>query len=262
MAGLDDLRLDGKVALVTGAGSSRGIGRAIALRLAQAGARLVVGDVDKSGVQETANLCQGNGEASLALELDVTDEGSVEAAFTRTVERFGRLDILVNNAGISEATPAWDISVPQFDRMVAINLRGGFLCARAATPLMMEQRWGRLIWLSSVAGKQGGGVFGSAHYAASKAGVIGLCQALARQLGPFGVTSNAVAPGLIDTDIIARTMPNDDYAALRDRIAGQVPVRRVGQAADIAAAVHFLATDAASYINGEILDVNGGLYFD
>jgi 3-oxoacyl-[acyl-carrier protein] reductase len=262
MAGLDDLRLDGKVALVTGAGSARGIGRAIAVRLAAAGAQVVAADIDKTGAQETADLCREGGQPSLALEMDVTDEAAVEAALAATAQRFRGLDILVNNAGISEATPAWDISVPQFDRMLAINLRGGFLCARAVIPLMMEQRWGRLIWLSSVAGKQGGGVFGSAHYAASKAGVIGLCQALARQLGPYGITSNAIAPGLIDTDIVARTMSGDEYTSLRDRIAEQVPVRRVGQAADIATAAHFLATEAASYINGEIVDVNGGLYFD
>jgi 3-oxoacyl-[acyl-carrier protein] reductase len=262
MAGLDDLRLDGKVALVTGAGSARGLGRAISRRLASAGALLIATDIDEHGAQETAELCRQDGSAGLALSIDVTDEASVEAGFARAVERFGRIDILVNNAGISAATPAWEIGVAEFDRMMAINLRGGFLCARAAMPLLMERRWGRIIWLSSVAGKQGGGVFGSAHYAASKAGVIGLCQALARQLGPWGVTSNAIAPGLVDTDIVARSMSAEEYASLSTSIAEQVPLRRIAQPADVAAAAHFLASEAASYITGEIIDVNGGLYFD
>jgi NAD(P)-dependent dehydrogenase (short-subunit alcohol dehydrogenase family) len=262
MAALDDLRLDEKVALVTGAGSARGLGRAISRRLATAGALLIAADIDEDEARETAELCAQDGSSGMAVSIDVTDEASVEAGFARAVERFGRIDILVNNAGISAATPAWAIDVAEFDRMIAINLRGGFLCARAAMPLMMQRRWGRMIWLSSVAGKQGGGVFGSAHYAASKAGVIGLCHALARQLGPYGITSNAIAPGLVDTDIVARTMSAEEYASLSTRIAEQVPLRRVAQPADVAAAAHFLASEAASYITGEIVDVNGGMYFD
>ena len=262
MAALDDLRLDGRVALVTGAGGARGLGRAIARRLAGAGAQLVVGDLDEAGVRETAQLCEQDGSAALALRMDVTDEASVAAAFAAAVERFGRVDVLVNNAGISESTPAWEIDVPAFDRMLGVNLRGGFLCARAAMPGMMERRWGRLIWISSVAGKTGGGFFGSAHYAASKAGVIGLCQGLARQLGPYGITSNAVAPGLIDTEIATRVVGEEGFAAVKARVLPGVPVGRVGVPDDIAAAVHFLASEAASYVNGEIMDVNGGVYFD
>jgi len=264
MAAFDDLRLDGRVALVTGAASPRGLGRAIAVRLASAGAQLVVTDLDEAGARETAALCEREGPPALALALhmDVTDEASVNAAFAAAIARFGQVDILVNNAGISEATPAWEIDSAAFDRMLAVNLRGGFLCARAAMPLMMERRRGRIVWISSAAGKMGGGFFGSAHYAASKAGVIGLCQGLARQLGPYGITSNAVAPGLIDTEIASRTLDADTYAALRDRIAASVPLGRIGAAADVAAAVHFLASDASSYVNGEIMDINGGIYFD
>ena len=262
MAGLDDLRLDGRVALVTGAGSARGLGRAIAVRLASAGARLVVGDLDEAGARETAALCEREAPGALALRMDVTDEASVAAAFAAAVERVGPVDVLVNNAGISESTPVWEIDVAAFDRMLGVNLRGGFLCARAAMPSMMERRWGRIIWISSVAGKTGGGFFGSAHYAASKAGVIGLCQGLARQLGQYGITSNAVAPGLIDTEIASRVVGEEGFAAIRERVLPGVPVGRIGTAGDIAAAVHFLSTEAASYVNGEIMDVNGGVYFD
>jgi NAD(P)-dependent dehydrogenase (short-subunit alcohol dehydrogenase family) len=262
MAALDDLRLDGRVALVTGGASPRGIGRAISRRLAAAGAQVVVADLDAVGACETAELCGREGLPGLGVELDVTNEASVEAAFGRAVERFGTVHILVNNAGISRSTPAWEIEPAEFDEMIAVNLRGGFLCARAAMPLMMRQRWGRLVWLASVAGKQGGGVFGSAHYAASKAAVIGLCQGLARQLGPLGITSNAVAPGLIDTEIAARTMAPGEFASWRERIVSGLPARRIGTPEDVAAAVHYLCTNAASYITGEIVDINGGMYFD
>lgn len=262
MAAVDDLRLDGRVALITGGGSARGIGRAVAGRLAAAGAQIVVGDLDETGASETAALGASHGRPGLGLRMDVTSVESVEAAFAEAVDRFGTVDILVNNAGISRSTPAWEIGVEEFDQMLGVNLRGGFLCARAAMPLMMARRWGRIIWLASVAGKQGGGVFGSAHYAASKAGVVGLCQGLARQLGPYGITSNAVAPGLIDTEIAARMMSAQEFRAWCDRIVGGLPARRIGTPDDVAAAVHFLSTEAASYITGEILDVNGGMYFD
>ena len=262
MAAVSDLRLDGRVALVTGGGSARGLGRAIAARLASAGASLVVGDLDEAGARETAALCEQDGPGAVAVRMDVTDEASVAAAFAAAVERFGAVDVLVNNAGISESTPAWEIDLPAFDRVIGVNLRGGFICARAAMPAMMERRWGRIIWISSVAGKMGGGIFGSAHYAASKAGVIGLCQGLARQLGQYGITSNAVAPGMIDTEIASRIVGEDAWAAVRERVLPSVPVGRVGSPSDVAAAVHFLATDAASYVNGEIMDVNGGVYFD
>ena len=227
MGALDDLRLDGKVALVTGAASERGIGRAIARRLAAAGAQLVVGDLDEAGgprppasAPRTVRQAWRCGWTS--------PMRPISAAFKQAVERFGRVDILVNNAGISSPTRAWDLTVEEFDRMMAINLRGGFLCARAAMPLMMQQRWGRLIWLASVAAKIGGGLFGTSHYAASKAGVIGLCQGLARELAPFGITSNAIAPGFVDTDIAARTMDREQFREFYESGSGAHSDRPLG----------------------------------
>jgi 3-oxoacyl-[acyl-carrier protein] reductase len=143
-----------------------------------------------------------------------------------------------------------------------VNLRGGFVCLQAVLPGMMTRHSGRIIWISSIAGKQGGGVFGSAAYAASKAGVIGLCHAAARQLGPYGITSNAIAPGLVTTDMVSRAGGEELAARLRRLTEENTPVRRPAQADEVAYAALFLASDEAAYVNGEIMDVNGGAYFD
>jgi 3-oxoacyl-[acyl-carrier protein] reductase len=161
------MTLAGRVALVTGAGSATGLGNAIARSLAGAGARVVLADIDLAGAERNAAAL---GEAATAVAMDVTDEASVAVA----VAAAGRVDILVNNAGITQRKPIWELSTEEFDRMLAINLRGSFLCLKAVVTGMMERRWGRVIWISSVAGKQGGGIIGTAHYAASKAGLIGL----------------------------------------------------------------------------------------
>ncbi len=176
------MTLVGKVALVTGAGSATGLGNAIARALATAGAEVVLGDIDIDGANRNAAAI---GAAGRAIFMDVADESSVQAA----VQEIGRVDILVNNAGVTQRMPIWDLSTDDFDRLLSINLRGGFVCLRAVVAGMMARRWGRVIWISSVAGKQGGGIIGTAHYAASKAGVIGLCHAAARELGPYGITT-------------------------------------------------------------------------
>ena len=249
------MTLAGKVALVTGAGSSRGLGNAIARSLAGAGATVVLADVDIEGAARNAALI---GEAARAVSMDVTDERSVQAG----VREIGRVDILVNNAGITQRTPIWELSIADFDRLLSINLRGGFVCLKAVVAGMMTRRWGRIIWISSVAGKQGGGIIGTAHYAASKAGVIGLCQAAARELGPYGITSNAIAPGFILTGIATKAIGADQERELDRAISDAAPARRSGQPEDIANAALFLASPEASYVTGEVMDVNGGIYFD
>jgi NAD(P)-dependent dehydrogenase (short-subunit alcohol dehydrogenase family) len=177
--------------------------------------------------------------------------GAIEA-------QLGPVDILVNNAGVSDPTPLWDLDLVQFQRVLDVNLLGGFLCLKAVAPGMRDRNAGRIIWISSLAGKQGGGFFGTAAYAASKAGVIGLCQAVARELGPFGITSNAIAPGYIH----GTTLVGDRAAELDERVRSVAPLRRSGTVEDVAAAVVFLASDSAGYITGEVMDVNGGVYFD
>ena len=252
---MSPVTLAGRVALVTGAGSKTGLGNAIARALAAAGAEVVLADIDVDGATRNAAEI---GAASRAIFMDVTDEGSVEAA----VQEIGPVDILVNNAGVTQRVPIWELSIDDFDRLLSINLRGGFLCLRAVVAGMMARRWGRIIWISSVAGKQGGGIIGTAHYAASKAGIIGLCQAAARELGPYGITSNAIAPGFILTGIATKALDAGQEAAIDRTISATAAVRRSGIPEDVAGAALFLASTEASYVTGEVIDVNGGIYFD
>lgn len=256
----EPFRLDGRVALVTGAGSEHGIGRAIAAALAAAGALVALADLDGEGARRNAATL---GEGALGLDLEVTAPASVAAAVAEVRQRLGPVDILVCSAGISRSTALWDLSLEEFERVMAVNVRGGFICMQAVLPDMRSRGWGRLIWLSSQAGKQGGGVFGSTHYACSKAALIGLCQGAARELGPYGITSNAIAPGMVDTDIVlsAGATP-EQKARIADRVAATAPMRRIGRPGDVAAAALFLASEEASYVTGEVMDVNGGAYFD
>lgn len=255
--------LTGHVALVTGAGSERGIGRAIATWLAAAGAAVVLGDVDEAGAKSNANALTALGHTAVGLHLDVANEESVAAAVSAATSALGTIDILVSNAGITARTPIWELEPEEFDRMLGINLRGGFLCLRAVVKRMMAKHWGRLIWISSISGKQGGGLFGTTHYVASKAGVIGICQGAAKELGKYGITSNAIAPGVILTGMASRTAGDPQADTELRRFAEEnAPVRRAGRPDDIAVAALFLASEQASYITGEIMDVNGGTYMD
>jgi NAD(P)-dependent dehydrogenase (short-subunit alcohol dehydrogenase family) len=249
-------RLDGRVAVITGAGSERGIGRAVATAFGEAGARVGLLDQDGEGARRNAAAL---GEGALGVEVDVTDVGSVEAAVGEVRRSLGPVSILVNAAGITSATPLTELSLEAFDRMLAVNVRGGYLCLQAVLPDLRAAGWGRVIWLSSIAGKQGGGVFGTTHYACSKAAVIGLCQGAARELGRFGITSNAIAPGLILTGMVGSA---EIEGKLEERIRQTAPVGRAGVTDDIASAALYLASEQASYVTGEILDVNGGAYFD
>jgi NAD(P)-dependent dehydrogenase (short-subunit alcohol dehydrogenase family) len=255
-------RLDGRVALITGAGSERGIGRAIATVFGAAGARLGLVDMDADGAERNAAALKTSGCTTFAVGADVTDPASVRSAVERVESTLGPVDVLVNSAGITRGTPLWETSLEEFDLVLNVNLRGGFVCLQAVLAGMMQRRRGRIIWISSISGKQGGGVFGAAHYAASKAGVIGLCHAAARQLGPYGITSNAIAPGLVTTDLVGRTGGEALAARLRKMTEENTPVRRAATAEDVAFVALFLASDEASYVNGEVMDVNGGAYFD
>ncbi len=243
--------LTGKVAMVTGA--SRGIGQAISAALAAQGALVVLTDVLEEAVAATAAQLASGGAKTDALPLNVTSPESVQAAVAQALERHGRLDILVNNAGITRDNVLMRMKREEWDAVLQINLTGVFNCSQAVVRPMMKQRAGRIISISSVVGQMGNA--GQANYAASKAGIIGFSKALAREVAGRGVTVNVVAPGLIDT---AMTRALSD--SVQQEWVSKVPLSRFGTPDDIAAAVCFLATDEASYITGQVLAVNGGMY--
>ncbi len=248
------MRLKGRVAIVTGA--ARGIGRGIALALAREGAAVAALDLQLSLLDDLVGHVRLQGGQVLPLAVDVTRKVQIEQAVAWVVAEWGRVDILVNNAGIYEVLPIEAISEEQWDRVLAVNLKGAFLCCQAVIPAMKQQANGRIVSIASSAGKSGGTLAG-AHYSVSKAGIICLTKQLARELGPYGITANAVAPGRIDTPMI-RLASDEENEAFRLR----TPLGRLGTPEDVAGAVVFLASDEASFITGEIVDVNGGLLID
>jgi 3-oxoacyl-[acyl-carrier protein] reductase len=243
-------RLQDRVALVTGSG--QGIGRAIALRFAQAGAKIVVIDVVEDHASAVAAEIKAAGGDAVAVVCDVTQRDQVEAAVKSTLDTFGKIDILCNNAGITRDARLVKMSEDQFDAVIDVNLKGVFNMTQAVAPHMVAQNYGRIISTSSIVGLYGN--FGQTNYVASKAGVIGMTRVWARELGPKGITANAIAPGFIATDMI-KTVPQE----VLDRFTNATPVRRLGEPEDIANAYLFLASDEASFVNGAVLSVDGGL---
>ena len=245
-------RLDGKVAIVTG--GSRGIGRAISVLLAKAGAHVVVNYAgNEAAARETLELIQAAGGKGELKQFSVTDESAVQEAFKSVTDTHKRLDILVNNAGIALDQILLRVKQEEIDRTFATNLAGPIYCAKAAVRTIMRAKTGRIINLSSVVGEMGNA--GQAVYAASKAGIIGVTKTLAREYASRGITVNAVAPGFIDTDMTS-ALPE----AAQKGIVEQTPLGRVGTPDEVGAAVLFLASDEASYITGQVLRVNGGMY--
>lgn len=253
------MSVQGKVVIVTGAGHPRGIGRAIALTMARDGADLVLADVNGEGAAAIAEEVRALGRQALAVATDVSKEEDVNAMVEAALGEFGRIDVLVNNAGISRYQQVLDLSLQEWNLIMAINLTGPFLCTRAVLPAMIRQGGGRVVFISSHVAISGSGLKNGAHYAASKAGVIGFAKSVARQFAHHGITSNVVAPGPIDTDISRESEPRDKYLARRQAQVSEILLGRIGVTQDVADAVWFLASDRASYITGEVLLVNGGM---
>ncbi|NIC40321.1 3-oxoacyl-ACP reductase FabG [Aquabacterium sp. A08] len=243
-------RLEGKICIITGA--AQGIGAATALKFAREGATVVVCDVRQAAVDEVVARCQALGATAAGYVMDVTQRAMVDAVVAAVKERFGRIDVLVNNAGITQDARLQKMTLEQFDRVVDVNLRGVFHCAQAVADTMVAQGSGVILNASSVVGIYGN--FGQTNYAATKFGVIGFTKTWSRELGPKGVRVNAVAPGFISTPIL-ETIP----AKVMEEMAQKVPLRRLGQPEEIANAYAFLASDEASYINGTVLEVAGGM---
>ena len=248
-------RLDGRVAFVTGAG--RGIGAATALRMAEEGARVVLADIDAEGCKQVAAELDQLGSEGLVVQCNVADNAMVQSAMEQAVNRFGRLDILVNNAGVLRDNLLFKMSEEDWDTVMNVHLKGAFLCSRAAQTYMVKQNYGRIVSLSSTSAL---GNRGQTNYSTAKAGLQGLTRTLAIELGKFGITANAVAPGFIDTEMTrttSRRMGFDPQQRIEEA-AKIIPVGRVGQPRDVANVICFLASDEAGFVSGQIIYVAGG----
>jgi 3-oxoacyl-[acyl-carrier protein] reductase len=249
------MKFQGKVSIVTGGGA--GIGEAIALALAREGAHVVIWDLDGNRAERVSSIIQKLGRKSIAIQMNVANAPEVNASVQRVLREYERIDILVNNAGICQVVPSIEeIREEDWDRVLAVNLKGVFLCSRAVMGIMKKQKAGKIINLGSLAGKVGGIATG-AHYAASKAAVMCFTKSLAKELGPYGVHVNALAPGVIETDMTQMITGGDWRGYL-----STIPLGRIGVVDEVAKVALFLASDEASYLTGEIIDVNGGQFMD
>lgn len=244
-------QIEGRVAVVTGAG--RGIGKAIAKRMAESGARVVVADIDSQNAQETADEINGRCGTAIAMTVDVTHPTSVDSLVKKTLETFGQVNILVNNAGIMHRTRIWDIPLDEWDQTLRVNLTGPFLCTQAVLPSMRERKFGRIINISSSAGRSVS-TLGGAHYTASKAGLMGLTRAVAKEVARHGITVNAICPGLINTEMVRKTTDEKELQDFLDSF----PINRIGTPEEVGDLVVFLCSEKASYITGAAVDINGG----
>ena len=243
-------RLDGKISLITGA--AQGIGLATALKFAREGAVVIVCDVKQTAVDDAVKQCEALGAQAVGFVMDVTQRTMVDAVVAQVLERFDRVDVLVNNAGITQDARLQKMTLEQFDRVIDVNLRGVFHCAQAVADCMTAQGSGVILNASSVVGIYGN--FGQTNYAATKFGVIGFTKTWSRELGPKGIRVNAVAPGFVETPILG-TIPEKVLDEMRDR----VPLKRLGKPEELANVYAFLASDEASYVNGAVLEVSGGM---
>ena len=244
------MKLKGRVALVTGA--AQGIGKSIAEALAKEGADIIVSDINIELAKITANEIGELNIRSIAVKTNVADSNDVAASVDQAVKEFGKIDILVNNAGITKDNLLIRMKDEDWDAVLSVNLRSMFLCTKAIAPLMMKNRWGRIVNIASIVGEMGN--FGQANYSAAKAGAIGLTKTVARELASRGITCNAIAPGFIDTAMTQKL--SDD---VKKRLSEQIPLTRLGTPEDIAKAVVFLCADA-DYMTGQVVNVNGGMY--
>ena len=244
------MKLKDKVALVTGGG--QGIGRVIGDNLAKSGAHVIFGDINLENAEKSAKAILANGGSASAILLNVADPENVKEVFDLIAKEFKPLDILVNNAGITKDGLFVRMKEDDWDRVLAVNLKGSFLCGQQAAKQMMKQRQGAIVNIASIVGVMGNA--GQANYSASKAGLIGLTKTMARELAPRNITVNAVAPGFIDTEM---TRVLDEK--IKDKLIEQIPLSRLGLSDDIAHSVAFLVSDRSSYITGQVVNVNGGM---
>lgn len=246
-----------QVVLITGAGSPNGMGRVFAADFAKLGAKVVLVDIDQKGVDANVDELKNAGFDASGYVANLTDEEAVKKLVSDVVSAEGRIDVLINNAGISQKVTVADMTIDDIQRIFTVNMFGLFLLTREVCEVMKKQNYGRIVHLSSVSAKRGGGVFGGAHYSASKAAVLGFSKNLAREVSQYGITTNCVAPGLINTHIW-KSMPEEEA----QKVIDQIPMGRAGEPEEVSSAVVFLASKEASYITGEEIDINGGSHMD
>ena len=251
------LDFDGQVVIVTGSGSPKGIGRTIARTFAKQKAAVVIADMNEAGVEDTVAAIKEEGGEAFGVVVNITDEASVQNMVDQVMKKYGRIDVLVNNAGISQKVTVADMILADMKRIFEVNVFGLFLCTKACMKVMRAQKYGRIVNLSSVSGKRGGGIFGGAHYSASKAAVLAFSKNLSREISAEGITINSVCPGLINTEIW-KSLPKEDA----DKVIEGIPMGRPGETQEVANAIVFLASKEASYITGEEIDINGGSHMD
>lgn len=244
--------LKNKTALVTGAASPRGLGKATAHLFAEHGARIAILDLDADAARAAAADLPGEGH--LGLPCDVTSKPQCDAAVQAAFTEFGQLDVLVNNAGITQPLKLMQIEAANYEAVTDVNLRGTLYMSQATIPHMQERKSGAIVNISSVSAQRGGGIFGGPHYSAAKAGILGLTKAMARELAPDGIRANAVCPGFIATDITQGKLTDD----MMEQILSGIPMGRAGAARDVAGCCLFLASDLSAYVTGSEVDVNGG----
>lgn len=248
-------QLNGRVAFVTGA--SRGLGKSIAQSLGKEGAKLCLLDIDENGIKDTASEFENSGMEAIPLVADVSVKAEVENAVTKAVEQFGKIDILVNNAGVLRDNLLFKMTDDDWDLVMNVHLKGAFYCTRAVQQYMVKNKFGRIISISSTSAL---GNRGQVNYATAKAGLQGFTKTLAIELGKFGITANAVAPGFIETDMTRKTAERigQSFEEFSESLSATIPAKRLGQPEDIANAVLFFALEQSSYVNGQILYVAGG----
>lgn len=248
---------DGQVVIVTGSGSPKGIGKTIAKAFARQKATVVVADMNEAGVADTVKEIESEGGSAFGIGVNVTDPASVQDMVDAVMHKYGHIEVLVNNAGISQKVTVEDMTLEDMKRIFGVNVFGLFLCTQACMKPMRRAGYGRIVNLSSVSAKRGGGVFGGAHYSASKAAVLAFSKNLSREICSEGVTINSVCPGLINTEIW-KSLPKEDAA----RVIDGIPMGRPGETQEVADTILFLASREASYITGEEIDINGGSHMD
>lgn len=250
------IKLDGKTAIVTGA--AKGLGKSMSIGLAKEGAIVLICDIDVNEAKKTAEEIVNMGLIAKAVKMDVSNKTDIENAVREILNEWGKIDILVNNAGIVGRTNIFDTTEQEIDRILNINLKGVIFCSQIVAKSMIENKYGKIVNIASVAAKIGGGLFGTSIYAASKGGVISLTKGYAKELAPYGITVNAIAPGSIDTPLTTNGRTEED---LRNS-AKKIPLGRRGRSEELEGAAVFLASDESSFITGATIDVNGGTLMD